>query len=70
MSDMTEIQRSLGRVEGKLDTALTRMDQHGERMDKLEDRQRSVERRQWWMTGAWAAIGALLGFGGANGLKP
>jgi hypothetical protein len=61
--DWTEIQRALGRVEGKLDTALTRM-------DKQEERIGNVEKRQWWVAGVFAAIGAALGIGGTHGLKP
>jgi isochorismate hydrolase len=70
MSDLTEIQRSLGRVEGKLDTALSRMDKQDKRSDGLEERLQKVERRQWVVTGFFTAIGVLLGFGGGNGLKP
>jgi hypothetical protein len=70
MSDLTEIQRGLGRVEGKLDTALSRMNRQDERSDGLDERLQKVEGRQWWTLGIFAAVGALLGFGGGNGLKP
>jgi hypothetical protein len=68
--DWTEIQRALGRVEGKLDTALTGMSKQDARLDKQEERLGNVERRQWWVAGVFAAIGAALGIGGTHGLKP
>lgn len=69
MSELTEIQRSLGRVEGKLDAALTRMDARDQDVEDLRKELRSVDRRQWWLSGVAAAIGALLGIGGSHGLK-
>jgi hypothetical protein len=40
------------------------------RGDKHEERLGKVENRQWWIAGIFTAIGALLGVGGANQLKP
>jgi hypothetical protein len=40
------------------------------RGDKHEERIGKVEGRQWWIAGIFTAIGALLGIGGANQLKP
>lgn len=64
-----EIQRSLGRIEGKLDSALSRMDAKDTQDMERDKRIASVERRQWWLSGVAAVIGGLLGFGGSNGLK-
>ncbi len=69
MADLAEIQRSLGRVEGKLDAALNRMDARDREEAAQNKRIENVERRQWWLSGVAAAIGALLGIGGSNGLK-
>lgn len=52
MSD--EIQRSLGRVEGKLDSVI-------EKLDPIDRRLSKVEAKQHWFAGAGAAIGALIG---------
>jgi hypothetical protein len=46
------------------------MDYQVKRVDKHEDRIRKVESRQWWIAGIFTAVGAALGFGGSNGLKP
>jgi hypothetical protein len=48
-----ELYNRLGKIEGKLDVALELL---------REDRKRltSVERKQWWATGAAAACGALI----------
>lgn len=40
------------------------------RGDKHDERLRKVESRQWWIAGIFTAVGALLGIGGANQLKP
>jgi hypothetical protein len=66
-----EIQRSLGRVEGKLDLLLaalkernardeTRHAAHDERHDGHDARLRKVENRQYWLSGAGAALGSLV----------
>lgn len=73
MSDFSEIQRALGRVEGKLDSLLERMDGHekvtGERIGKVETAVDKVQARVHWYSGVAAAAGALLGFGGSHGIK-
>lgn len=62
MAELSEVQRSLGRIEGKLDAALARMEHHEERIT-------STERRVWTFSGIAAVIGAALGIGGSHGLK-
>lgn len=52
MSD--EVQRSLGRLEGKLDAALEKMDNHEPRIARLE-------RWQAWTFGAAGAVGVVVG---------
>jgi hypothetical protein len=54
MSDLAEIQRGLGRVEGKLDTALARMDDHEKRLGLLEKWRR-------WLAGAYWGVCVVLG---------
>lgn len=80
MSDLTEIHRSLGRVEGKLDAALERMEGHEERIDKHQEEIDALKGSHRWAAG-WAAgislvagaalswIVNLLGVGGAHGIK-
>jgi hypothetical protein len=70
MSELAELQRSVGRVEGKLDTFIAQMAQQDDRTTDLEVRTRKVENRQHWYSGAAAVIGTLLGFGVEHGLKP
>ena len=65
----SEIQRSLGRIEGKVDSLIARADARDRQDETRDDRIRNVERRQWWLSGAAAFIGAVLGIGGNHGLK-
>lgn len=65
----SEIQRSLGRIEGKVDSLIARQDAKDRRDEDRDNRIQSIERRQWWLSGVAAAIGGLLGFGGSHGLK-
>lgn len=81
MSDLTEIHRSLGRVEGKLDAALERMDGHEAAIAKHREEIDALKGSHRWAAG-WAAgislvAGAALtwaanalGIGGTHGLKP
>jgi hypothetical protein len=77
MSDLTEIHRSLGRIEGKLDGLVDRADKH---IDDHEKRIGALEGSHRWFigvaTGAGAVAGAafswaitLLGLGGTHGIK-
>lgn len=70
MPVIAELQRSLGRVEGKLDALIDATTAHEtrreERFNGVEQRIRKVEARQHWYSGAAAAIGALLGVVGGH----
>lgn len=59
MSD--EISRSLGRVEGKLDSLIETMKGRDDRADDLDRRVGKVENRLHWYSGAAAALGSLFG---------
>lgn len=58
--DLTEIHRSVGRIEGKLDTFINQMAEHDKRTTELEVRTRKVENRQHWYAGAGAVVGGLV----------
>ncbi len=84
MSDLSELQRSLGRVEGKLDTLISRMDGHekqvGAHVDDHEKRIGELEKSHRYFSGWMGAIGVIagaaltwilnaLGVSGAHGVK-
>lgn len=56
MSD--ELQRSMGRVEGKLDSLLeafrVTLEKNDERFDKHDKRLSAAEKKIWMASGAWA----------------
>lgn len=65
MSDLDhqlEVQRTLGRMEGKLDALVTTMATHVEDDKTVEKRVGKLERRQAWTSGASAVIGTLIGW--------
>jgi hypothetical protein len=64
--DLSEIQRSVGRVEGKLDAFIGQMKVQDDRSTNLEVRVRSVENKQHWYAGAGAILGAVLGAFGVH----
>lgn len=77
--ESTELHRSVGRIEGKLDTFIAQMKVQDERTSALEVRQDArtaklegrvgkVENRQHWYAGAGAIVGGLLAWAG-NHLK-
>jgi hypothetical protein len=66
-----EIQRSLGRVEGKVDLLLAELKErnarddarhaaHDERHAGQDARLRKVENRQYWLSGGGAVLGSLV----------
>jgi len=57
MTEHVEVVQRLTRIETKLDAALECNDEH---------RLRSVENKQWWMSGAAAVIGFLASCFGHN----
>lgn len=66
MSELAEIHRSVGRIEGKLDTLMDDLSGRDERTGRLEGRVRTVENRQHWYSGAGAVLGAVLGAFGVH----
>lgn len=61
-----ELQRTVGRIEGKLDTFIQQMAIQDKRTTDLEVRTRKVENRQHWYSGVAAAVGVLLGMFGVH----
>lgn len=59
MSD--EIQRSLGRIEGKLDGIRSHLDQHTDSISTIDARLAKVEKKVYWFSGITGAMGAMLG---------
>jgi len=53
-------ERAFGRLEGKVDLALTLLKKQGEGHDLLEARTLKIERRQYVTAGGAAALGSLL----------
>ncbi len=77
MSELSEIRRELAAIRDVTtrtcqDVTWIKGGMEADRKEVKEIRKdlRSVERRQWWLSGAAAVIGAILGIGGANQLKP
>ena len=62
MSDLAEIQRSLGRVEGKLDTLIAQQTVQDDRATELEIRMRKVESKQHLYAGVAAAVGSIIAY--------
>ena len=57
-----DVQRSLGRIEGKLDALNQTMASYSQRADKTESRVSKIENRQYWYAGASAVLGTIVGF--------
>ena len=55
----SELQRALGRVEGKLDQALANFAHHDSRISLLDKRVGSVEKKVYWFSGASAVLAYL-----------
>lgn len=56
-----DLNRAIGRIEGKIDAFIKQMETHDTRTTDIEVRLRSVENKQWWMAGVGSIIGMLLG---------
>ena len=54
-----ELMLALGRLEGKVDSLISRQTVVDEEMRKFDTRLRSVEQSRSWLVGAAASIGAL-----------
>jgi hypothetical protein len=66
MSDLAEIHRSVGRIEGKLDALSERFEAHDIAAGRVEARVRTVEGRLHWYSGAMGVLGAILGAFGVH----
>jgi len=55
-SEMGELQRVLGRIEGKIDAIDGRLDVADHNHEAVGARVSSLERRQWYFNGAFAVI--------------
>jgi len=57
-----ELERSSGRVEGKIDSLLDALKQHFDddrvNFGDIEKRINGIEHKVYWFTGAWAVVGA------------
>ena len=55
-----ELLLALGRLEGKVDSLITRQAIHDEALDRIDTRVRQLESSRSWLMGASAAIGASI----------
>lgn len=62
MAGLSELQRAVGRIEGKIDNFIEQMKVQDDRHGKLDTRVRKVEGRQHWYAGATAMFGALVAY--------
>tara|TARA_R100001443_G_scaffold45195_1_gene58198 strand:- start:4718 stop:4924 length:207 start_codon:yes stop_codon:yes gene_type:complete len=58
-----ELMLALGRLEGKVDSLISRQSVVDEEMRKFDSRLRSVEQSRSWLVGAAASVGALVSAG-------
>jgi len=68
-NDLSELQRAIGRVEGKMDTFIAQMQAHDDRTTGLEVRTRNVENKQYWLSGLGSAVGYLVGILSTHNFK-
>ncbi len=61
-TELLEIQRALGKIEGKIDTFILQMKVQDDRHFGLEKRVRSVENQQYLYAGAAAVLATILSF--------
>ena len=57
-----ELMLALGRLEGKVDSLITRQALLDQEMDKFDQRIRSIENSRSWLVGAAAVCGAVGSF--------
>ncbi len=57
-----ELMLALGRLEGKVDSLITRQALLDQEMDKFDNRLRSVEQSRSWLIGAAAVFGGIGSF--------
>lgn len=68
LRELGDLKGTLGNTNGKIDTFIKQMAESDKRTTDVEVRLRKVENRQHWYSGLAAAVGALLGVGGAHTL--
>lgn len=56
----SDVQRSLGRIEGKLDQVLTRININESRLNAQEVRLGAVEKKTWWAAGAVSVFSFIV----------
>lgn len=64
MSDDTNngnVMLLLGRIDGKLDSALSRIDQHDDTLEKHDERITKLETGKAWAMGVAAAVSTAVG---------
>jgi hypothetical protein len=62
MTENIELQRAVGRIEGKLDSFIAKLDAGDSRHESAEKRIGAVERKQAWYAGAAATVGAIAAY--------
>lgn len=56
------LERSIGRIEGKIDLVLERTAVQAQALEKIDTRVTVIEEWRWKLLGASAAVGAIAGF--------
>lgn len=62
MADQQDLLLAIGRLEGKVDSIITAMRQHGEEIERIDHRVRKLEQSKAWMLGAAAVVGAVSSY--------
>ena len=62
MESDKQILVALGRLEGKVDSLITRQAVHDEELQRHDVRLRQLEQGRSWLLGAAAVIGAIVSF--------
>ena len=62
MEPNNEILLALGRLEGKVDSLISRQKLVDEELDRHETRLRNLEQSRSWLLGAAAVVGAVAAF--------
>jgi hypothetical protein len=57
---MEELQRALGRLEGKLDAILDNFKMSNKRFESIEERLLDVEKKVWYAAGLSGALSVVL----------
>lgn len=60
-NDNSNVMLLLGRIDGKLDSALSRIDQHDDTLEKHDERITKLETGKAWVLGYAAAVSGTIG---------